>query len=88
METRILQEKDTLTEKIIGCCYKLHNELGPGFLERIYHNALIIALTEAGLKYETEKEFELYFSNKRIGKFRFSFLYIKERRYLHPYQVP
>jgi GxxExxY protein len=70
METKILEEKDILTEKIIGCCFKIHNELGPGFLERIYHNALIIALTEMGLKYETEKGFELYFSNKRIGKFR------------------
>ncbi len=37
-------EKDLLTEKIIGYSYKIHNELGPGFLEKIYHNALIHSL--------------------------------------------
>ncbi len=35
-----MMEKDELTEKIIGCCFKVHNELGAGFLEKIYHNAL------------------------------------------------
>jgi GxxExxY protein len=67
METKILEEKDILTEKIIGCCFKIHNELGPGFLERIYHNALIIALTEMGLKYETEKDLNYILVIKELG---------------------
>ncbi|MFL5728021.1 MAG: GxxExxY protein [Cytophagaceae bacterium] len=66
----VLEQKDILTERIIGCCFKLHNEIGPGFLERIYHNGLMIALTDAGLRYETEKEFEVYFNKRKIGKFR------------------
>ncbi|WP_316831232.1 GxxExxY protein [Pedobacter aquatilis] len=63
-------EKDTLTQKIIGCCYEVHNQLGPGFLEKIYVNALKIKLQQAGLNYIAEKEFNVIFENIIIGKFR------------------
>jgi len=33
-----------ITEKIIGCAYKVHNSLGPGFLEKVYENALALEL--------------------------------------------
>ncbi|MEW6374915.1 MAG: GxxExxY protein [Thermodesulfobacteriota bacterium] len=29
--------KDKLTERIIGCCFKVHRDLGSGFNEKIYH---------------------------------------------------
>lgn len=38
-----------VTEVIIGAFYRVYNELGYGFLEKVYENALAIALTEAGL---------------------------------------
>lgn len=63
-------EKDLLTEKIIGSCFKVHTELGPGFIEKIYHNALIILLKEEGVNFDTEKEFDVFFSKKKVGKFR------------------
>ncbi len=63
-------ENDTLTEKIIACCFKVHNQLGAGFVEKIYRNALIIALIEQGLKVLSEKEFVVYFHKKNVGKFR------------------
>lgn len=62
--------RDPLTERIIACCFTVHNELGPGFPERIYHNAIKIAIKEDGLKFESEKEFEVLFKNRKIGKFR------------------
>ena len=34
--------QDPLTELIIGCCSRVANELGPGFLEKIYENALAV----------------------------------------------
>ena len=40
---------DALTEKVIGWAYRVHNELGAGFLEKVYENALRIELFEAGL---------------------------------------
>ena len=65
-----MEERDTLTEKIISCCFKAHSELGPGFNEKIYHNTLMILLKETGLEYETEKEFNVLFEAKKVGVFR------------------
>lgn len=63
----IMKNHDVLTEKIIGCCYKVHSDLGPGFNEKIYHNALKLAFEETGLKYETEKRFNVCYQNKKVG---------------------
>ena len=65
-----MEERDPLTGKIIACCFKVHSELGPGFIERIYHNALKLVLEDKGLKYETEKEFIVYFQDKKIGSLK------------------
>ena len=65
-----MEDKDLLTEKIINCCFKVHNELGPGFKERIYHNALKLFLNEEGLKYETEKAFEVNIKGKKVGSLK------------------
>ncbi|MEA3307215.1 MAG: GxxExxY protein, partial [Elusimicrobiota bacterium] len=67
-------DKDKLTAKIIACCFKVHNELGPGFIERIYANALKLAMSEENIEFEAEKEFEVYFNNENIGKFRVDFV--------------
>jgi len=61
---------DTLTERIIGCCLNVHRELGPGFNEKIYHNALKLSLEQAGLFYQTEKEFDVYYQKRQVGNFR------------------
>ena len=66
----MIKNKDPLTEKIIACAYKVHSQLGPGFNENIYHNALKIALEERGLKYQTERSFNISFQGKDIGRFR------------------
>jgi GxxExxY protein len=63
-------EKDPLTGRIIEACHHVHNELGPGFVERIYMNALIIALKERNLQFVTEKEFTVQYEGKSVGKFR------------------
>jgi GxxExxY protein len=66
----VIKDKDPLTERIIGCAYKVHSELGPGFNETIYHNALKVAFDENGLKYQTEKSFNISFQGKRVGRLR------------------
>jgi GxxExxY protein len=65
-----MQEKDLLTKRIIGCCFKIHRELGPGFNERIYHNALILALEQEGLKYQTQKVFKVSYQGVTVGSFK------------------
>ena len=39
-----------LTDKIIAACFQVSNELGCGFLEAVYQNALVIVLRENGLQ--------------------------------------
>ena len=65
-----INKKDSLTEKIIFCAYRAHSKLGPGFNERMYHNALEIVLKERGLEYQTEQSFDILFQDKNIGKLR------------------
>ena len=66
----MIKEKDPLTEKIIACAYEVHSELGPGFNEGIYHNALKIALEEDRLRFQTEKSFHVTFQGKHVGTLR------------------
>jgi GxxExxY protein len=66
----VIKDKDPLTQRIIGCAYKVHSELGPGFNEGIYHNALKVAFDENELKYQTEKSFNISFQGKRVGRLR------------------
>lgn len=61
---------DLLTAKIIGCCFKVHTGLGPGFPERVYHKALQIIFTKSFLNYKTEVPFEVKFLNEPVGLFR------------------
>ena len=65
-----IRNRDSLTERIIACAYKVHSELGPGFNEGIYHNALKIALEDQRLKYQTEKNFNVLFHGQDIGRLR------------------
>ena len=42
-----------LTERVIGVFYEVYNELGFGFLESVYREAMRLALTQAGLNVKT-----------------------------------
>lgn len=59
-----------LTETIIGVYYDVYNEIGHGFLESIYRNAMQIALTEAGLSVQREFPVPVWFRGQTIGLFR------------------
>jgi len=45
-----------ITDKVLRAFYDVYNELGYGFLERVYQNAMMIELKEKGLVAETEKK--------------------------------
>jgi GxxExxY protein len=45
---------EELTAKIIEACFEVSNELGAGFLESVYQNALVIALMQKGLKVQAQ----------------------------------
>jgi GxxExxY protein len=58
------------TDKIIGAFYKVYNNLGYGFLERVYQNALLIELRKLGLLCETEKPIKVYYDGELVGDYR------------------
>lgn len=58
-----------LTESIIGCAFEVINELGSGFLESVYENAMIVALSEAGLSVQSQVPVPVSFRGKRVGDF-------------------
>ena len=46
-----------LTRKVIGCAYKVHKILGPGFLEKVYENSLTLELKKLGI--DVRQQFKL-----------------------------
>jgi GxxExxY protein len=68
-----LLEKD-LTEKVIGACIEVANELGAGFLESVYQKALVIVLTQLGLNVREQMPLQVKFRNHIVGDFFPDFL--------------
>ncbi len=59
-----------LTEKIIGVFYGVYNELGHGFLESVYENAMTIALRASGLRSVQQAPVTVRFRGQIVGDFR------------------
>jgi GxxExxY protein len=68
-----LQNKH-LTERIISAAIRVHKELGPGFLEAMYEEALAIELAAAGLTFERQKLLPVFYREHLIGEHRLDFL--------------
>jgi GxxExxY protein len=69
-ERQVRGKHDDLTQEIIGIFYDVYNELGCGFLESVYREAMRLALSQAGLKVETEIPIPVEFRGELIGIFR------------------
>jgi GxxExxY protein len=59
----------TLTQKIIGVFFDVYNELGPGFLESVYHKSLALALSSEDLKVCSSIDIPVWFRGHQVGKF-------------------
>lgn len=64
------QELELLIHRILQCAYNVRTQLCPGFLEEIYKKALLIELSEAGIEYEHEVPFCIYYKGHAIGQYR------------------
>ncbi len=58
-----------LSEKIIGCAYKVFNSLGTGFLEKVYENALMKELTNSGLRVLQQHPIKVYYEGTIVGDY-------------------
>lgn len=53
-----------LTDRILKAAYTVHNELGCGFLEKVYQEALAIQMTEMNIPFEREKYLQVFYHGK------------------------
>jgi GxxExxY protein len=58
-----------LKKNIIGVYYDVYNELGYGFLEKVYHKAMLIELHKRGYVIESEKKLNVYYKNEIVGEY-------------------
>jgi len=57
-----------LSYKIMKAAYEVHNELGPGFLESIYEDALLVELRAQGIPVETQVKIPVIYKEQKVGE--------------------
>jgi len=62
-------EHKELTEKIIGCAFKVYNTMGFGFLESVYEKCLLIELEKQELMAEAQKPITVHYEGHLVGEF-------------------
>lgn len=65
METK---ERDPRTYAIIGAAMEVHKDLGPGFLEAVYQEAMEMEMTDKGIPFESQPELSLFFKDRPTKK--------------------
>jgi GxxExxY protein len=60
---------DPLTERILACAFRVANELGPGFLEKVYENALAHELSKSGLQVVQQQGIKVHYDGVLVGEF-------------------
>ena len=63
-------QRDPLTERIIGCAIEVHRVLGPGLLEASYEAALVIEFTAAKLVFQRQLVIPVFYKGQPIGEHR------------------
>jgi GxxExxY protein len=62
-------EHKELTEKIIGCAFRVYNQMGFGFLESVYEKCMLIELEKAGLQAQGQHSITVYYEDTAVGEF-------------------
>lgn len=75
MQFMEIEERDPQTGMIIGAAIEVLRELGHGFVESVYHEALAQEFARQGIPFEQEKEMPVYYKGMRLDKtFRMDFV--------------
>ena len=69
----LLRDSET-TESIIAAAIAVHRELGPGFLESVYEQALAVDYAICGIAFVRQKAIPLFYRDHQIGEHRLDFL--------------
>ena len=66
-------EFEDLSGRVIAAAIDVHKQLGPGFLESIYENALKVALRARGLSFDSQQEVAIFYEGHQVGVHRLDF---------------
>ena len=69
---------EELSNQLIGAAIQVHKELGPGFLEGIYEQAMKVELSESGLGFDSQKEIKVQYSGVEVGVHRLDLIVEEE----------
>ena len=61
---------EAITERIIGAFFDVYNELGAGFLEQVYENAMVLALRKLGLAVIQQASVDVRYQGQVVGQYR------------------
>ena len=61
---------DHLITEVIECAKRIRRQLGPGFLEKVYKNAMVVELRKLKLNFETEKLIQVLYDGIVVGEYR------------------
>ena len=64
-----LGRHEALTGKILKCAFRVQNALGCGFLEKVYENAMVVALTDEGLTTAQQVPLRVHFEEHLVGEY-------------------
>jgi GxxExxY protein len=76
-----------LTHVIIGGLFEVHNHLGPGFIHRIYANAVYCELQLRRLRVKAYRQYEVFYKGECIGEINFNHLLVDERLMVFPVAI-
>jgi len=70
MEQPDIITADQLITEIIECAKRIRRQLGPGFLEKVYKNAMVVELRKLKLNFETEKLIQVLYDGIVVDEYR------------------
>ena len=59
----------SITDAILKVYYEVYNELGYGFLEKVYQNSMYIELKNKGYKVEAQSKIKVYYKETEVGEY-------------------
>jgi GxxExxY protein len=67
-------DAEDLIRQVIGAAIQVHRELGPGYVESFYEEALAVELTERGIPFERQKRLVICYHGRPVGEHRLDLL--------------
>ncbi len=61
---------EELIKTVMGCAMNIRRHLGPGYLESVYKNAMLVELKKHSLTFEVEKPINVYYDGVLVGEFK------------------